>query len=405
MNRRKALGLLAAATGAAATGAAVGDAASKNTPTTTSAQQPPHDHARPEHVVVIGAGILGASIGYHLAKRGTKVTILEKTRPSSGATGDSFAYLNASTKPVRPYYDLNLAGISGWRRLQLELNGTLPLKWGGAVYWRDEAQAASQLLSGLHDYEGWGYSGYQIDGTELHRLLPDATPGHIEAAVFYDQEGTVDPVGAVNVLLARAKSLGAEIEHPVEVTGIDATTDRVRGLKTTHGSIQADAVIIAAGLGSQSLANLAGVKLPLTQSAGVLVHTTPQTEFLNRVIFAPGNTIKQNPDGRIVSGGGHEGSSLTSTAQEQGEQILKDASRYFPQLKSSRIEHVSVGQRVLPTDGFPIVGLLGGYRNLYVAATHSGVTLAPIIGQYASQEVLDGVLLDPLTPYRPGRFT
>jgi glycine/D-amino acid oxidase-like deaminating enzyme len=386
MNRRKALGLLGAATALAGYGRTLRAAA-------------------PNHVVVIGAGILGASIGYHLVKRGARVTILEKTRPSSGATGDSFAYLNASTKPSRPYYDLNLAGIAGWRRLQLELDGALPLQWGGAVYWRDEPAAAAQLLGSLKGYQGWGYAGRRIDEAELRRLLPDATPGHVEAAAFYDQEGTVDPAGAVDVLLGRAKAFGATVEYPIEVIGFDATSDRVRGVNTSHGKIEADAVILAAGLGSQSLANLAGVKLPLTSSAGVLVHTTPQPAFLGSVVFAPGNTIKQNPNGRVVSGGGHEGSNLTSSPQEQGEQILKDASRYFPQLKHATIENVTVGQRVLPIDGFPILGFLGSYRNLYVAATHSGVTLAPIIGQYATQEVLDGVVSDPLSPYRPGRLS
>jgi glycine/D-amino acid oxidase-like deaminating enzyme len=385
MNRRRALGLL----GAAATFSGWGRQL----------------HAAvPNNVVVIGAGILGASIGYHLVKRGARVTILEKARPSSGATGDSFAYLNASTKPSRPYYELNLAGIAGWRRLQLELNGALPLQWGGAVYWRDEQAAAAQLLESLRGYQGWGYAGRRIDEAALRHLLPNSTPGHMEAAAFYDQEGTVDPAGAVDVLLARAQALGALVEHPVEVTGFDATSDRVRGLKTTRGKIEADAVILAAGLGSQTLANLAGVKLPLTSSAGVLVHTTPQPAFLGSVVFAPGNTIKQNPNGRVVSGGGHEGSSLTTTPREQAVQILRVASRYFPQLKDATIENVTVGQRVLPTDGFPILGFLGGYRNLYVAATHSGVTLAPVIGQYVTQEVLDGVALDPLAPYRPGRF-
>ncbi len=283
------------------------------------------------------------------------------------------------------------------------MGGALPLQWGGAAYWRDEPAAAAQLLSALRGYQGWGYAGRQIDEVELRRLLPNATPGHVEAAAFYDQEGTVDPAGAVDVLLGRAKALGAIVEYPVEVTGFDATSDRIRGVKTTHGKIEADTVILAAGLGSQPLANLAGVKLPLTSSAGVLVHTTPQPAFLSSVVFAPGNTIKQNPNGRVVSGGGHEGSNLTSSPQEQGEQILKDASRYFPQLKNATIESVTIGQRVLPVDGFPLVGFLGGYRNLYVAATHSGVTLAPIIGQYVTQEVLEGVVLEPLAPFRPGR--
>ena len=68
------------------------------------------------------------------------------------------------------------------------------------------------------------------------------------------------------------------------------------------------------------------------------------------------------------------------------------------------MENVTIGQRVLPPDGFPIVGYLRGPRNLYVTATHSGVTLAPILGQYATQEILDGISLEPLSPYRPDRL-
>jgi glycine/D-amino acid oxidase-like deaminating enzyme len=356
------------------------------------------------HVVVIGAGILGASIAYHLARRGVRVTILEKTRPASGATGESFAYLNASTKSPRPYYELNWLGISGWRRLQLELGGALPLQLGGSVYWCSEPEAAAKLQSTLRGYQEWGYAGHRIDAEELHRILPNATPGRIDAAVFYEEEGTVDPSGAVDVLLARAMALGATLKYPVEVVGLDIGGDRVRGVDTAGGKIAADTVVIAAGVGSPALAELAGSKLPLTPSPGVLAHTAPLQPLVGSVVFAPDSTLKQNPDGRIVISGGFEGSPLTANPQDQGEQILKNAARYFPRLRGVSVDRVTVGHRVLPADGFPIVGFLGNARNIYVAVMHSGVTLAPIIGQLATEEVLDGVGVEPLAPYRPARF-
>jgi len=77
--------------------------------------------AKQDRVVVAGAGIMGASIAYHLARRGANVTVLEKQQPGSGATRNSFAWLNATfSKQPRSYYELNLAGIAGWRRLSLE---------------------------------------------------------------------------------------------------------------------------------------------------------------------------------------------------------------------------------------------------------------------------------------------
>lgn len=363
-------------------------------------------HAAPslDHVVVIGAGIIGAATAYRLARRGVRVTVLEKTAPASGATGDSFAYLNASTKPDRAYHQLNALGIAGWHRLQVELNGALPLRWGGAVYWRADQAAARNLLSTLRRCQEWGYAARRIDETELRRLLPNVVPGPVASAVLYEQEGVVDPSGAVDVLLGEAKKLGATVHFPVEVTGLDAAGDRIRGVRTSDGAIGADAVVVAAGLGSEALVNALGVKLPLVSSSGVLVHTEPQPPLLERAVFAPGSTIKQDVSGRIVSSIGHEGSIPAGQASEQGKRILQSAARYFPGLQEARIARVSEGRRVLPADGFPVVGFAGKYTNLYIAVSHSGVTLAPVIAQFATQELLDGVAVEPLAPYRPSRF-
>jgi hypothetical protein len=91
--------------------------------------------ATPACIVVIGAGIMGASIAYRLAKRGAQVTILEKEAPASGTTRNSFAWMNSSGKSPRSYYELNLAGMLGWRRLELEIGSDLPIQWGGGISW------------------------------------------------------------------------------------------------------------------------------------------------------------------------------------------------------------------------------------------------------------------------------
>ena len=98
--------------------------------------------AKSDRIVIAGAGIIGASIGYHLAKRGAQVTILEQTRPGAGATQNSFAWLNASKRP-RPYYELNLMGIMGWRRLGLEIGPELRIQWGGVSRGQPTAATSS----------------------------------------------------------------------------------------------------------------------------------------------------------------------------------------------------------------------------------------------------------------------
>jgi glycine/D-amino acid oxidase-like deaminating enzyme len=358
--------------------------------------------ASTNRAVIVGAGIIGTSIGYHLAKRGAQVTILEKEKPGSGATGKSFAFLNASRKQPRSYYDLNLFGIEGWRRLQLELGQELKVQWGGAVEWKTPGETANKLLETVHAYQQWGYSARQIDASELHALLPEASPGAVGAAAFYEEEAAVDPLQVLDLLVRKTQGFGATIESPLEVTGLDIVGDRVRGVQTARGKIEADVFVFAAGAGTQQLAKFAEVNVPLDSSIGVLAHTAPQPALLGRVTLAPGFSIRQNPDGRIVTGGSVEGKE--GAPGDQGVELLQGAAQYIPRLHGASVESVTVGHRVLPKDGYPILGFAQKYKNLYIAATHSGMTLAPIIGQLASIEILDGTTVDLLAPYRPARF-
>src|SRR5437588_13097535 len=94
--------------------------------------------AAPDRVVVAGGGIIGANLAYRLAKRGAAVTLLERTRPASGATANSFAWINATySKQPRAYFELNRLGIEAWQQLDREIAGELPLRWGGSVEWYD----------------------------------------------------------------------------------------------------------------------------------------------------------------------------------------------------------------------------------------------------------------------------
>jgi len=357
--------------------------------------------------IVIGAGIVGAAIAYELAKRGVAVTILEKFKPAAGATGDSFAYLNASTKTgSRPYFQLNWLGMAGWRIWQQESGPALPLQWGGATYWRDSGAEAARLGESLRIAQAWGYAGRRVDAAALKALLPGLGIGPVSAAAFFAEEGAVDPAGAVVALLERAGKLGAKLRAPVEVRSLLVRDGKVAGVQTGDGVIEADTVVLAAGLGSEALAGQAGVRLPLTASPGVLLHTGPQKPVLDRVVFAPRGTFKQMRDGRFVASiSGHEGGAPEGAGVEAfGQAIQRAAASYLPGIANAGIERISVGQRVVPADSLPVVGFAPKLGGLYVAVTHSGVTLAPALGRLATVEILDGVVVDPLTMFRPDRF-
>ena len=86
--------------------------------------------AKGPSILVIGAGIIGASIAYHLARRGAPVTVIDRSQPAGGATSQSFAWINASYRNPKPYYHLRVHGMQEYRRLEHELDGALRVKWG-----------------------------------------------------------------------------------------------------------------------------------------------------------------------------------------------------------------------------------------------------------------------------------
>lgn len=367
---------------------------------------------------MVGGGIVGASIAYHLVKRGAKVVIVEAVRPGAGATEKSFGWINATfSKRPRGYFDLNQLGIAGWRRLETELGGELKVQWGGSVAWvgSEPADDPEALRQQVRNHQEWGYATHLIDEEELHRLLPNVTPGDFSAACHSEFEGAVDPMDALKALLRQVREAGGEVRYPFEVDAFAIDGGRISAVRGGESSLTAETVVLASGVATERLAALAGVSVRVKESRGVLVHTRPQPKLIDRVVLAPQVHCKQKLDGRVVVGGRvvaglgtADGDGLehatAASINEHGQRILREAARVLPGIRGVAIERVTVGQRVMLADEYPAIGFAEACPNLYIAATHSGVTLAPLIGQYAALEILDGARVESLEPYRPSRF-
>ena len=383
MNRRTVLPLVG--------GAAVG--------IRTSAGQLP----RRDRVVIAGGGILGANIAYQLAKRGAPVTLLERATPGSGATANSFAWINARKQPL-PYFTLNLLGIQAWRELHAEIGSQLPVTWGGTVEWTSNAERAAAQAEAVRRFQTWGYPIHLIDQRRLRALEQNVVPGDVTSVAHAEIEGSADPVLATDVILARAARAGAQVRYPVEVVGLDVRNGRLRAVRTGTGEVEADVLVIACGTDTPRVAAMAGLTVPLTRSPGILVHTTPQGRAIDRILLSPIGNIKQKVNGRMVTGLDFGPAAVETTSREHGEQFLKRMSAVLPQLAGAELDKVTLGLRPLPKDGEPIIGFPGGRRDIYLTVMHSGITLGPLVGRLAATEILDGVQIDLLAPYRLERF-
>lgn len=359
--------------------------------------------AAPKRIVIAGGGIIGANLAYRLSKRGAAVTLLERTAPATGATANSFAWINSTySKQPWTYFNLNRLGIEAWQQLDREL--PLPLRWGGSVEWYGDDKRAAELRDEVRHHQAWGYPAHVIDEATLRGLEPHVQPGAVATAAHAELEGSVDPVLATTLLLEAAGRQGAHIVYPAEVTGLDETSGQLRAVKSTAGEHPADVLIVACGTDTPRVAAMAGIRVPLKESPGVLVHTTPQPRVLERVVLSPIAHMKQKPDGRIVTGSGFGGTPTRDHSREAGERFLKTATEVLPAFATSAVEKVTLGFRPLPQDEYPIVGFVPKRRDVYITVMHSGVTLSPLVAHLGAMEILDGIDAEPLAPYRPGRF-
>jgi glycine/D-amino acid oxidase-like deaminating enzyme len=354
-------------------------------------------------IVIAGGGILGANIAYQLAKRGASVTLLEKAKPATGATANSFAWINANKQP-QAYFNLSRLGIEAWRELHAELGSELPVRWGGSLEWTNTAARAARQAETMRRFQAWGYPVHLIDEKQLRALEPNLVPGAVSSATHAEIEGHADPVGATEAIIARAAKAGAKVVYPVEVTGLDQANGRLRAVKTTTGDVDADVLVIACGVDTPRLAAMAGLTVQLTRSPGILFHTPPQPNAIDRILLSPIGNVKQKPDGRIVTGLDFGPAPPEDATREHGEAFLKKMSAVLPQLSKAPVETVTLGFRPLPKDSHPIVGSPAGRRDVYITVMHSGITLGPLIGRLAAMEILDQVRVDPLAPYRIERF-
>jgi len=369
-------------------------------------------------VVIAGAGIVGASIAYHLAKAGAQVTVIDKVGPASHASRGTFAWINATyTRQPRSYHTFAQTSLSGWHGLQAELD--LPVHWGGSLEWFGDAARDAKLVDQIAEQLEWGEDARMLDQAQLAALEPNVDFSGTDQAAFSGNDGAVDPVAATNAMLAAAVRLGAVVKAPCELISTSMKAGRLTAVETSLGSIKADRLVLATGANPDAAEKFAETSLPQRTTPGVIAITKPMPPLINAIIAAPGAHFHQRADGRVVAGeqqGVPEGEAHAvrlagrpndypdrAIALEHAARMYAVVGDYVPALADAEIDHVYIGWRPLPLDGHPVIGASPNRPDVYLAVMHSGVTMAPITGQLAAYELMSDEQAPNLTPYRPGR--
>lgn len=364
--------------------------------------------------MIVGAGVIGASIAYHLSQRnGIAVTLLERNIPGAGASGHSFAWANAFGKDPRDYHTLNRRSLDMWYRLAQQLDADIGIHYGGEMRWESSAQRGVQLRQRIRQIQRWGYPCRLITRDEMLALEPHLHPGTVAAASFSEADIHVETDRFIDVCLQRACEAGTTVHSKTSVTGFIIRNGSIAAVETDDAEFPCDLVILASGVQTTELASLAQVHIPQQRSPGIIIETTPCAKVLNSVaiIHAPSTDknhqhlhLRQLTDGSLRIGQGTQEGINRDDSQQHADALLARAKAYLPAIADAEAIPTPVGYRPMPLDGFPALGFTDAVPNLYIALMHSGVTLAPLVGEMATLEIADDVRVGWFAPYRPERF-
>ncbi len=365
-----------------------------------------------QRIAVIGAGIIGASVAFRLAESGAaQVWVIDSSRPGTGTTSASFAWVNANEKTPRDYFELNHAGLKEHFRLRDELPGGAPwLNPGGNLEYAGNEAALKRLHDRIERLRSWGYTAEWCEASQVNRVLePNVVfPSPDTPVAFFPEEAWVDGPRLANALVELAYRNGAETRFHAPVEGIETRSGRVAAVRLRNGErLPVDSVVNAAGPGAERVAAMLGLLLPLETSEGLLLCLAAEGIPLGQIVHSGEVNIRPDAPGHVLVHHGSIDRELARAAETKGSlssELLERARLVIPALENAKIEDARIGVRPIPEDGLPCVGAVSSVPGYYEAVTHSGVTLGPLVGRLLAREVLTGEVDPLIAPFRPDRF-
>ena len=358
-------------------------------------------------VAVIGVGIVGASAVYALARAGARVVALDAGVPGAGTSSTSFAWVNSVRKEPEVYHRLNAEGMAAHRALARELGADGGYHEGGSLEWSEGGDAEKELRTRVARLAARGYSATLVGRHEAQDLEPAlGIPDHVKEVAFYAAEGWLDAPRAIGRLLAAS---GAEVRQGARVRPLRKRNDRVEAVVLDDGEVEAESVLVCVGPGTQAFLDASGIVIPVGRVPGLLAVTSRPAQALGRVVHAPGIHLRPDASGGLLLGATDVDGLITEaspreTAFAVAGQLLERAARVFPPAKDVRLVDARIGVRPMPGDGVTIAGRVPGFANAWMLATHSGVTLGPLLGRLIADEIVGGAPSAVLAPFRPDRF-
>ena len=354
-------------------------------------------------VVVVGGGIVGASVAHHLREADVPVVLYERDALGGGTTADSAAMFVWKAAPAGSSRAAHRLRARSWQTYErLVDDGEIEFSRIGGLYLAGGADGLDRLRADAARLGESGVRAEVLDAAELERF--GLAPAELAGGLHVPDEGYLDPAGIVQFLLAEARDAGARVETGTAVTDV-LVEDGVVGVEVERDGdgecVPASAVVNAAGPWAPSVDATAGVDLPLRHNLGPILVLDHRLDVeLPFVEFEDGGYVRGDGQGRAFAGrygAGYDAADrLDPDAARSVDESFSLSStdrfeRYLPGLTDARVVNDWVGVRTITPDGRPLVGGtdLDGYH-VATGMNGLGVTLAPAVGEHLASILAPG---------------
>jgi sarcosine oxidase subunit beta len=368
-------------------------------------------------VIIIGAGVHGTSLAFHLAERGVSVVVLEKSSIGAGATGRSSGL-------VRMHYDLLAETRLAWDSFPYFTNWAERV--GGecgftktGFLWIERGDAEARVDANVTSHRALGIDTTVVHADDIARLIPAIALDGDEVAAYEPESGYADPSVAATGFMRAAKAMGARLVTGAEVTAMELSEDggRVTGVRSTKGDVAAPIVVDAAGPWAARVAAMAGVDAPVTvwrHDTGYLGVPGSAPRPIPVVIDNARSMYLRPEGGELLLIGLEDGSIIggspdrdTAETEPGFQDVVTDRIvRRLPPLADGTFRVAHSGQDGLSPDQRSILGPAGP-EGFYLDCAHSGTGFktAPAIGLGMAELILDGAATSvDIAPFVPTRF-
>lgn len=373
--------------------------------------------------VIIGAGVIGASIAFHLARLGIKPLVIEKNDPAAGSSGACDGLIFLQSKKPGLHLKLALESRRRFDGLVDPLGKSIEFKNpGGMCLIESEAELAAMQLF-VAEQRASGLDVELIDGDETRRREP-CLSRKVIAATFSELDAQVNPYALTFAFLRAAESAGARMLTGVEVKGIEVVAGKATGVLTCAGRVSAPVVVNAAGALAAEVGRLAGINIPITPRRGQVLVTAAVPPLLRHCLisaqyvaakFNPdlaaqggmGFSVEQSDSGNILIGSTREFVGFDRRTTFDGVRTI--ASRIAPVIPAIRrvpVIRTFGGLRPYTPDGLPILGKVENLKGFIMAAGHEGdgIALSAITGELIADLIATGRTQFPMDAFRLERF-